>query len=87
VKASEVPAEDLERVFLGTKTALDDGNHVRPVLAKAGAAHEAFLREYLGKTDAALQVYYRSLVFTGKGFMPKVLSSGAEIAAYAVVPR
>jgi ABC-type phosphate transport system substrate-binding protein len=52
------------------------------VLAKSGAAHEAFLNEYLGKSDSALQTYYRSLVFTGKGSMPKALGSDAEVAAY-----
>jgi hypothetical protein len=40
------------------------------------------LKAYIGKTDAALSTYYRSLVFTGKGSMPKTLESDAEVAAY-----
>jgi hypothetical protein len=40
------------------------------------------LREYLSKTDSALQTYYRSLVFTGKASMPKTLSSEADVAAF-----
>ena len=40
------------------------------------------VKQYLGKTDAALSTYYRSLVFTGKAFMPKMLGSDAEVAAY-----
>ena len=51
---------------------------------KGGAAHEAFLREYLGKTDSALQTYYRSLVFTGKASMPKTVASDAEVVAFVV---
>jgi ABC-type phosphate transport system substrate-binding protein len=55
---------------------------VEPVLEKGGATHEAFVKEYLGKTDAALQTYYRSLVFTGKASMPKTLGADAEVVAY-----
>lgn len=82
LSVSAVSSEDLKGVFLITKTSLADGSHVEPVLAKGGAAHEAFLKEYLGKTDAGLQAYYRSLVFTGKGSMPKMLPSDADVIAY-----
>lgn len=82
VGASTVSSDELKGVFLATKTSLSDGSHVQPVLLKGGPTHEAFLKEYLGKTDGALQTYYRSLVFTGKASMPKQLSSDAEVAAY-----
>ena len=45
------------------------------MLAKDGAAHEAFLKD-LGKTESGLSTYYRSLVFTGKGSMPKICATG-----------
>jgi hypothetical protein len=82
VAASSVSAEDLKSVFLATKTSLSDGSHVEPVLLKSGATHEAFVKEYLGKTDAALETYYRSLVFTGKGSMPKTVGSEADLVEY-----
>jgi len=81
VGADSISVNDLKGVFLATSTGLG-GSHVEPVLEKSGAAHEAFLREYLGKTDAALQTYYRSLVFTGKASMPKAFGSDAEVVAY-----
>jgi hypothetical protein len=82
VSASSVSADELKGVFLATKTSLGDGSHVQPVLGKGGPVHDAFVKEYLGKTDAALQTYYRSLVFTGKGSMPKALGTDAEVVAY-----
>ena len=82
VSAAAVSADELKRVFLLTKNTLDDGSHVEPVVAKGGPTHDAFLREYLSKTDSALQTYYRSLVFTGKASMPKTLGSEAEVAAF-----
>jgi len=81
VKATQISTEELKRIFLATDTSLK-GGHVAPVFEKDGAAHEAFLKQYLGKTDAALSIYYRSLVFTGKAFMPTMLASDAEVAAY-----
>ena len=82
VTANSVSAEELRNVFLQTSSSLSDGSHVQPVLAKGGAAHQAFLKEYLGKSESALQMYYRSLVFTGKASMPKEVASDAEIVAY-----
>ena len=40
------------------------------------------MKEYVGKTDAALGIYDRSLVFTGKASMPKAFGSDAEVVAY-----
>jgi hypothetical protein len=82
VGASDISSDELKRVFLITKSSLSDGSHVEPVLEKGGGAHEAFLKEYLGKTDAALNTYYRSLVFTGKGAMPKTFATDAEVISY-----
>jgi hypothetical protein len=80
--ASAISAGDLKGVFLVTKTSLGDSSHVEPVLVKDGPTHEAFLKEYVGKSNSALETYYRSLVFTGKGSMPKVMASEAEVVAY-----
>jgi len=82
VRADSITAAELRSVFLEEKRSLNDGSHIEPVLAKRGAAHEAFLNQYLGKSDDALRTYYRTLVFTGTGLMPKVLSSDSEIANY-----
>jgi len=81
VNVESISATELKGIFLATSTSLD-GSHVVPVLEKGGPAHEAFLKEYIGKTDAALQTYYRSLVFTGKASMPKMLAADEEVVAY-----
>jgi ABC-type phosphate transport system substrate-binding protein len=82
IKVSEISASELKDIFLATKTSLSDGTHVEPVWEKAGATHEAFLKEYVGKTDAAVATYFRSLVFTGKGSMPKSVATDADVVAY-----
>ena len=69
------------------RTSLPDGSHVEPVLEKGGAAHDAFLKQYLDKNDSALQTYYRSLVFTGKGSMPKAVGTDGDVVAYVRRPK
>ena len=86
VKAAQMSANELKRIFLATDTSIE-GGHVEPVFEKGGAIHEAFLKQYLGKTDAALSIYYRSLVFTGKAFMPKMLASDEEVLEYVAKTR
>lgn len=87
VTAAAVSADELKGVYLATKSALSDGSRVEPVLLKSGPAHAAFLKGYVGKTEAALETYYRSLVFTGKGSMPKMLAGDAEMVAYVARTR
>jgi ABC-type phosphate transport system substrate-binding protein len=82
VSATEISADELKSIFLANKTSLASAGHVEPVLEKGGATHEEFLKTYLGKSDSALTAYYRSLVFTGKGSMPKAFASDGDVAAY-----
>jgi ABC-type phosphate transport system substrate-binding protein len=86
VTASELSADDVKEIFLGTKTAVG-GGEVEPVLGKAGVAHEAFLKLYVGKSDQGLRNHFKSLVFTGKGAMPKSFASDAEIVKYVATTK
>jgi hypothetical protein len=87
VAASKISASDLKDVFLGSRSALPDGSAVEPVLADSGEAHKAFLQAYVGKSDQALRTYLKSLVFTGKGSMPKSFGSDAEIVKYVAATK
>ena len=82
VGVNEISVDELKRVFLGAKSSLGDGGTVEPVLMQSGAAHVAFLKDYIGKTDAALRNHFKSLVFTGRGSMPKSFSTDADVVAY-----
>lgn len=86
VTALDVSAAELKEVFLGSRAAVGSGA-VEPVLAQGGAAHEAFLKTYLGKSDQALKSHFKTLVFTGKGSMPKSLPSDAEIVKYVAATK
>ncbi len=87
VKADMVSAGEIKRIFLEESISLADGTHVQPVLQKDGAIHEAFVQEFMGGTDDDLQNYYRALVFSGRGSMPKELGSDEEVVAYVEKTR
>ena len=86
VNVAEISADDLKRIFLETKTSLGDAK-VRPVLQQGGAAHETFVKEYLGKSGADLEAYYKSLVFSGKGVDPKVLAGDAAVVSFVAMSK
>jgi TonB family protein len=87
VKADTISAAELKRVFLEEKISLADGTHVEPVLNKDGEVHEAFAQQYLGLSGDDLQTYYRTLLFSGRGSMPKAFESDAEVVAYIARTR
>ena len=87
VTADAISAQEIKSVFLEQRNSLQDGTHVEPVLSRGGPAHATFLKNYLGQNDGALQNYYRALVFTGKGSMPKTLHTDEEVVAYIAKTR
>jgi TonB family protein len=87
VKADTISAADLRRTFLEEKISLADGTHVEPVLKKAGKVHQGFLQEYIGASEDDLQTYYGTLLFTGRGSMPKTFESDADVVAYIARTR
>jgi ABC-type phosphate transport system substrate-binding protein len=82
VKAIGASSDDIRGVFTGDKSSLGDGSHVTPVTLKAGPAHEAFLKVYVGKGDSAYRTAWRTLVFTGQGSMPKTFDSESALVDY-----
>lgn len=82
VKASAASSDDIRGIFTGDKSDLGEGSRVTPVTLKAGPVHEAFLKEYVGKGDAAFRTGWRNLVFTGQGAMPKTFDSEAALVDY-----
>jgi|SRR5580658_282950 TonB family protein len=87
VKADSISVEELRSVFLAERNSLKDGSHVEPVFERAGAVHEAFLREFLKESSESLDSRYGALVFTGKAAMPKSFNSDAEVVAHVAETR
>jgi TonB family protein len=87
VSADSITVAELKQVYLEQTRLLSDGSHVEPVLLRTGAANATFLKDFLDINDDALQSYYRTLVFTGRGSMPRSLASDGDVVAYVAKTR
>lgn len=79
---NEISVDELRAVFLGTRTSLKSAGVVKPVLGRDQTSLRQFAASYLGKSVAALETYYRSLMFTGKAPLPVGFASEEEVVAY-----
>jgi ABC-type phosphate transport system substrate-binding protein len=82
VQISEISNADLRSIFMGTRTRFSDGSHAVPVTLKGGAAHEVFLKNYVGEGPEEFRAQWRKVVFTGQGAMPKAFDSESALIEY-----
>jgi hypothetical protein len=74
--------ESVKAVLLGKKVALGD-TRVVIVIAKAGAAQDAFLQAHVGMTTSQFQNHWRRLFMTGGGTAPKIVETEADAVKLA----
>ena len=79
-KASTLSADDLTRIFLGKKTLWDSGTRIVPVMPEEeSAAGGTFLTGTLEKSVSQFRTYWKRLLFSGGGTVPKVFRTSAQI--------
>jgi hypothetical protein len=81
VNATSATTAEIKAVFLETSTRLKDGSRVQPVVLR-GSIFEKFSRDFVGKSSIGLETYYRSLVFSGTGIIPKIFTTDDQVIAY-----
>lgn len=81
VTEDSLSARDVRDVFLGSRARLRSGA-VTPVLQREGAAHEAFLSAYIGRTPVQFQTHWRNIVFTGRGRALASFDSETDLVEY-----
>ncbi|HEX2860671.1 MAG TPA: hypothetical protein VHN79_03485 [Lacunisphaera sp.] len=72
-------SESAKAVLMGKKVALGD-TRVIIVIAKAGAAQDAFLQARVGMNTSQFQNHWRRLFMTGGGSAPKVVETEDDAA-------
>ena len=75
---AELSDDDLRDLFLGKRTAWDDGTKVVVVVLRSGPSHDALLRR-LGRNPQQFLTGWKKLVFTGKSGMPEQVASEDEL--------
>ena len=77
-----VTAKELKRMLLGKSKRWKNGDKVVLSTLKDGESHDRFIRKYAGKTPKQFTNYWRKMVFSGKGTMPKSFESEDELIAF-----
>ena len=79
-KATSISADDLARIYLGKKTLWDSGTRIVPAMPEEeSAAGEAFLSVTLQKSVSQFRTYWKRLLFSGGGAVPKVFRTSGQI--------
>ncbi len=82
VSVDSISSRELQRIFLGKSTRWPGGERVRPVLLDGAPVRATFVTELLGRTEENFTVYWKRMVFTGKGRPPRSFATAAELAFY-----
>ncbi|MCU0858466.1 MAG: hypothetical protein MUC65_08710 [Pontiellaceae bacterium] len=66
---------ELRDVFLGNRKSWPNGDKITLAVLHQGSVHTAFLTSITAKSEQQYTRYWRQLVFSGKGTMPKIFDT------------
>ena len=79
-KLASLSTDDLNRIFLGKKTLWDSGTRIVPAMPdEESPAGEVFLSGTLKKSVSQFRAYWKRLLFSGGGTVPKVFRSNEQL--------
>jgi ABC-type phosphate transport system substrate-binding protein len=76
--------KDIQEIFLGKRAQWQDNSAIHPVTVQDEELHNAFLAQYIKKTESKWNAYWRRLVFTGTGTPPPQFETEQELVQYVV---
>ena len=82
VAVEQVSARELRRIYLGKATRWPGGQTIRPVMLQQPEAYEQFVETALDRTEENFSVFWKRMVFTGKGRPPRTFDTAGELAFY-----
>ncbi len=74
--------EDIKQIFLGQKTRWDDNSVIHFVVCTEEHSLLTFLKNYVKKTPIQYNNYWKKLVFSGKGIMPKMFDTPPKVLEF-----
>lgn len=79
-KLASLSTDDLTRIFLGKKTLWDSGTRIVPAMPEEESpAGELFLTRTLKKSVSQFRAYWKRLLFSGGGTVPKVFRNHDQL--------
>jgi ABC-type phosphate transport system substrate-binding protein len=82
-KIASLSTDDLNRIFLGKKTLWESGTRIVPAMPEEESpAGETFLAGTLKKSVSQFRAYWKRLLFSGGGAVPKVFRSSSQLVDF-----
>ena len=72
----------IKDIYVGKQAKWADGSKIQLSAQKDSDTHESFTKDYVGKSPSQFRMYWKKMVFTGKGKAPEAFESDADIAKY-----
>ena len=72
----------LKKIYLGKQVKWSDGNKIYLTALKKSDTHKVFAKTYVRKSPSQFRMYWKKMVFTGKGKAPKSCESDAAMLKY-----
>jgi ABC-type phosphate transport system substrate-binding protein len=79
---SSMTEQDIKQIFLGKKTTWPNDRTIDIIIQEDTDAHAGFTQEILGKTSQQFLIYWKKMLFTGKGLLPRSVKNDAEVKAF-----
>jgi ABC-type phosphate transport system substrate-binding protein len=79
VPGMSLSASEVKEIFLGKRLKWPDNSRVNIVLSGDAGLHEAFLKNYIGRSPTQFEMHWRNMLFTGQAQIPVALKADQEI--------
>ena len=79
---SSMTEQDIKQIFLGKKTTWSNDRTIDIIIQEDTDAHTGFTQDILGKTSQQFMIYWKKMLFTGKGLLPRSVKTDAEVKAF-----
>ncbi len=81
VPVASLSLSEVQDIFLGKTVKWQDGSKINFAVLK-GDIHAEFLKAFIKRTDSQFTAYWKQMLFTGKGGLPKNFETEKEMVQY-----
>ncbi|MDM8522409.1 hypothetical protein QUF80_03475 [Desulfococcaceae bacterium HSG8] len=74
--------KEVREIFLGKRVQWSDNSRIRFVVISNPELHSMFLKKYVRLPHVEWEIYWKRIVFTGRGMPPETINSETEMVEF-----
>ncbi|MDM8551569.1 hypothetical protein QUF72_15890 [Desulfobacterales bacterium HSG2] len=82
VPENTLSRKEIKEIFLAKRVRWGDHSRIHAATVRDAGIHKMFLKQHLNKSHAKWKLYWKRMVFTGRGVPPISFDTEAEMLAY-----